>query len=264
MNGPEHMQLRDFKIAPCTTGFFKENNRRLSSLGSGTFVSMGKVRGILTCAHVIDAIKDKKEVHLSIWSARQVTKSFILNVKDHCDYIKFGPSYTANGPDLGFLKLPIPFFNKIGHLVSVKSLEVGRKDAFASAEPNTESATILVGIIIHEWMLGQQPTSEAFIPYLANVGEIADRAEVPDNHDLFHFRPVPDEGFHPPTSYGGSSGGGLWRVYRNPDNSVEPVYRLIGVAFFEDAPRGLIICHGQASLYVKLFEAIQQKWPDSI
>jgi hypothetical protein len=262
-NGPEYTQLRDFKIFPSTTGFFVKNKDRLQSAGSGTFVSLGKLRGILTCAHVIEAIKHQSEVHLTIASARQVTKSFVLNVRDHCDFLKFGPSCTANGPDLGFLKLPIPFFDKIGHLVSVKSLEIGRKDAFASAEPNEQSATMVVGVI-HEWMLDDQPTDKAFIPYLANVGEIAeDRIETSDNYDLFHFRPVPDEGFHSPTSYKGTSGGGLWRIYRNPNDSSEPVYRLIGVAFFQDAQKGLIICHGQTSLYVKLFDAIRQKWLDS-
>jgi hypothetical protein len=263
-NGPEYTQLRDFKIVPSTTGFFKRNNNdRLASSGSGTFVSIGKIRGILTCAHVIDAIKGHKEIRLPIFSARAVTKSFVLNVKDYCDYVKLGPSYTANGPDLGFLKLPIPFFNKISHLVSVKSLEVGREDAFASAEPNEESATLLVGVI-HEWMLDRQQTNEAFIPYLVNVGEIADRVEASDNHDLFHFRPIPDDGFHPPASYAGTSGGGLWRVYRDPNERTKPVYRLIGTAFFEETSKELIICHGQASLYVKLFEAIQQKWPDDL
>jgi hypothetical protein len=73
-----------------------------------------------------------------------------------------------------------------------------------------------------------------------------------------------DENFCLPTSYAGTSGGGLWRVYRHPDNSAEPIYRLIGVAFFEDREKGLIICHGQASVYVKLFDAIQKKWSDQI
>jgi hypothetical protein len=191
-NGPEYTQLRDFKIFPSTVGFFVKDKDRLQSKGSGTFVGLGKLRGILTCAHVIEAIKHQSEVHLAIASARQITKSFVLNVKDYCDFLNFGPSYTANGPDLGFLKLPIPFFDKIGHLISIKSLEIGREDAYASAEPNEQSATLVVGVI-HEWMLDGQLADKASVPYLVNVGEIAEgRIKASDNHDLFHFRPIPD------------------------------------------------------------------------
>ena len=76
------------------------------------------------------------------------------------------------------------------------------------------------------------------------------------------FRPLPDSKFKSPSSYKGTSGGGLWRIYPKPDSGSDPAYRLIGVAFYETSD-GQIVCHGQASLYVKLFDAIREKWPEA-
>ena len=45
-----------------------------------------------------------------------------------------------------------------------------------------------------------------------------------------------------------------------PDDGGEVAFRLIGVAFYE-TDDGQIICHGQASVYVMLFDAVREKWP---
>jgi hypothetical protein len=58
-NGPEYAQFRDYKIMPSTAGFYDRRHTELYSMGSGTFVSIGHLRGLLTCAHVIDAILKK-------------------------------------------------------------------------------------------------------------------------------------------------------------------------------------------------------------
>jgi hypothetical protein len=266
INGEEYTQLRDSMILPSTTGFFISEPRGLRSAGTGTFVRIGKVNGILTCAHALDEMARHKTINLAIFPVRESERTIPLNVKEHCDYIKFGPSKTPDGeydpagPDLGFLKLPIPFFNSISHLVSVKSMEIGRDHAFADAEPSEESITVVTGMIA-EWMTEVKPTTPFPVNGLVSVGEIADRMKSGE-HDLFLFRPVPDEGFHVPSSYAGTSGGGLWRIYRQPDDGGEVVYRLIGVAFQQTKDRH-IICHGQASLYVRLFDAIREKWPEA-
>jgi hypothetical protein len=91
-----------------------------------------------------------------------------------------------------------------------------------------------------------------------SVGQIEDRKKVGD-HDLFRFRPVPDEAFRAPSSYAGTSGGGLWRIYPQPDDGSEVAFRLIGVAFRETED-GQIICHGEASVYVRLLDAIRGRW----
>ena len=115
--------------------------------------------------------------------------------------------------------------------------------------------------MIAEWMPEVQPIIPFPVSGLVSIGEIEDRV-TSGEHDLFRFRPVPDEGFHAPSSYEGTSGGGLWRIYPQPDDGGEVAYRLIGVAFYQTKDRH-IICHGQASLYVRLFDAIREKWPEA-
>jgi hypothetical protein len=260
INGDEYTQLRDYKIIPSTAAFFKSVPGGFCSKGTGTFVRIGKIHGILTCAHVFDAVaKNEKRIDLAIFPVRQETRFIQLNI-EHCDYIKFGPSYNQDGPDLCFLRLPIPFFDSISHLVSVKSLEIGRNQAFARAEPSEESATVVAGVI-YEWTPEVQRTDPFVVSALVSVGQIEDRMKIAD-YDLFRFRPVPDENFRAPSSYAGTSGGGLWRIYPKPDDGGEVAFRLIGVAFYETADRQ-IICHGQASVYVKLFDAVREKWSDA-
>jgi hypothetical protein len=260
INGDEYTQLRDYKIIPSTAAFFKPVPGGFCSKGTGTFVRIGKIHGILTCAHVFDAVaKNEKRIDLAIFPVRQETRFIQLNI-EHCDYIKFGPSYNQDGPDLCFLRLPIPFFDSISHLVSVKSLEIGRNHAFARAEPSEESATVVAGVI-YEWTPEVQRTDPFVVSALVSVGQIEDRMKIAD-YDLFRFRPVPDENFRAPSSYAGTSGGGLWRIYPKPDDGGEVAFRLIGVAFYETADRQ-IICHGQASVYVKLFDAVREKWSDA-
>jgi hypothetical protein len=258
INGEEYTQLQDFKIKPSSAGFFEIKDADIHSYGYGTFVSIGKIQGLLTCAHVLKAISGLTQISLAIFPVRPVSSLFPLNLTE-CDQIKFGPSYTAEGPDLGFLRLPIPFVSSVSHLVSVKSLDTGRADAFAQAEPSDESITVVAGAI-DEWT--SKENNNFVVRPLISIGRIDDRIQATDGHDLFYFQPVPDDDFQAPKSFKGTSGGGLWRIYPRPQDGREIAYSLMGVAFYETRERQ-IISHGQASLYVKLFDAIRDKWPDA-
>src|SRR5579862_4555686 len=102
--GDEYARLQDYKIKPCTTGFFAIKDGHPYSYGSGTFVSVGGIQGLMTCGHVLDAISAARRISLAIYPVRAVNRLFPPNL-DECDHIKFGPSHTEHGPDLGFLKL---------------------------------------------------------------------------------------------------------------------------------------------------------------
>jgi hypothetical protein len=256
-----YSHFRGHKICTSTTGLFKPQRGGFRSVGTGTFVSIGKVHGILTCAHVIDAIAEEKRIDLALFPVRDAQHFLPLNVKDHCDFIKFGPSFTEDGPDLGFLRLPPVFFSSISHLVSAKSMERGREDAVAAAEPSQLSVTIVTGIIA-EWTPAAQRTMPFTVSGLMSIGHLTRDRITRGEHDLFRFRPDPDENFIAPSSYEGTSGGGLWRVYPQPDDGGNVAYRLIGVAFYQSEDRE-IVCHGQASVYGRLFDAVRDKWPEA-
>jgi hypothetical protein len=80
--------------------------------------------------------------------------------------------------------------------------------------------------------------------------------------DLFNLKPsLP----MPPASYGGVSGGAVWRFLteRNGDQLVVTGKQLIGVPFYEigpdDGPLDLI-CHGPQSIYNRLAKVVIDKW----
>jgi hypothetical protein len=109
LNGQEYAQLKDYKILPSTVALFEPIPGGFYSRGSGTFVQIGEIRGILTCAHAFDAIAGEKRNDLVLCPVRPADRFMSLNVRDHCEYMNFGPSGTEDGPDLGFLRLPIHF-----------------------------------------------------------------------------------------------------------------------------------------------------------
>ena len=117
------------------------------------------------------------------------------------------------------------------------------------------------------------------ISLLVNEGHLTALA-ARDGCDRLEFTPLanqelmpalPDDKLSPPTSYGGTSGGGLWRLYAEPtaDGKERLVLsRLLGVAYYEtdrtNRWRNKIICHGPRSVYYTLAEAIRSRWPHAL
>jgi hypothetical protein len=265
INSPAYPEFRDSTVLPSTVGFFLPKPGGYSSAGTGTFVRIGNIHGILTCAHVLDAIKEQRRVDLAIFPVRAMSNFISLNVMNHCSGVKFGPSCSADGPDLAFLRIPTAFVENISHLVTIRNMELGREHAFADTEPSQKSMTVVSGVI-DEWSQvtqsteGGQSNRQFCVKGLISIGRIEEAARR-EQFDYFRFRPTPDEDFPVPSSYAGTSGGGLWRYYPDPDDGSEVAYRLIGVAFYETED-GQIICHAQGSLYVTLFDAVREEWPD--
>jgi hypothetical protein len=94
---------------------------------------------------------------------------------------------------------------------------------------------------------------------LINLGNVFVEPATPD---LFRFQPVASEGVILPSSYAGTSGGGLWKYYLSDDFSLLQA-RLIGVVYWEKPVQNELhlIGHGQISIYQTLFDAIHAKWP---
>jgi hypothetical protein len=99
---------------------------------------------------------------------------------------------------------------------------------------------------------------------LINVGRIV-ATKMSKGFDQLHFQPTPESGFRLPLSYGGTSGGGIWRVYvrRQDDGTYLAVEsRLARVAYWEtDPPNRDIIGHGPGSIYGRLLTEIYKRWP---
>ena len=148
----------------------------------------------------------------------------------------------------------------------------------APAPEGTKQYDFIYGVVA-EWSTDEPDPSKqlgmGLISVLMNEGhaiEIAAR----DGCDRLVFTPLPDQKLvpalpdhilSPPKSYGGTSGGGLWRLYTKPtDDGKERLFqsRLLGVAYHEtdrtNRWRNKIICHGPRSVYHTLQEKIRSRW----
>jgi hypothetical protein len=87
------------------------------------------------------------------------------------------------------------------------------------------------------------------------------------NFDYVAFKPVYDDGYGGPQSFGGYSGGGIWQLVVNPKDGAPTVTgrHLMGVAFYQSdlKVRGEetireVICHGRESIYRMLVGHVRE------
>jgi hypothetical protein len=247
-----------------TVGFVRVNDH--TSLGSGTLIRFGNTVGIVTCAHVRQALLDEIEVGILCFQvrARQPQRQR-LNM-GMIDSIAIGaPPWGESGPDLAFLRLPTPGLDNITSVATIVNGDLHRQN-FAAGEPEgTRKLHFMQGVIAVETkpsVISHTPNGHiattAFQTVL-NVGKVFVDDE---NTDRFRFQPV-SSGNILPESYQGTSGAGLWRYYLAGEHFSLVQARLIGVAYWEKPiDRELhVIGHGPVSIYETLFNAICQKWP---
>jgi len=235
--------------------------------GSGTLVTVGTIVGILTAAHVVKNLPNRGQVALIGFRGnptliQKQTIDMALAEKLVIADGNGGPT----GPDLGFVRLPMI---NVGNLQASNSfLNLGvRHGIELPARKGWAYVDAVVGVVA-EWTKDVPParpsTRLKTFELLFGGGTVTSKYQ-PGDFDLFTFQPEFEEGKEPPTSYGGVSGGGVWRTYFIPDGSNRVIEnRLIGVAFYEfpasDGAKG-IICHGPRSIYERAIGKIKEVWP---
>jgi hypothetical protein len=241
-------------------------------LGSGTLLSVGRIDGILTAAHVWDDILNRKlkenldELGLLQFPIR-ATQAQRLRLKlSHADAVMMGsPPFDEFGPDLAFVRLPIVTANALKADSSFVNFDKQIATAFSAVAEGAKTHDAVVGVVA-DWKRDTRDDGKLIITpieALHNVGKAQPIAPA-QGFDRMQFTPLPATDFTLPKTYGGSSGGGLWRALTDEKN----VYfekRLMGVAFYEERTKDGsldIICHGPESIYAKLARAIQSRWSD--
>lgn len=276
--------LMDTHIARATVVFVhigSQTNPQCTAYGSGTLVKFGNVEGILTCAHVVEALKELenegvKEIGILCFPARsQAIQSARLKLSHLVDCTigakkrtKSGMKWTRSGPDIAFLRVPAPDLSALKAKCTVIN-GLKQRQLFLQNEPDADGRIDAVsGVLAEKTMpadvsgLNVTTVFEAVI----NVGRNVKLRPTKQLFDLLTFTPVPDENYVYPSNVKGQSGGGLWRLYyrTNKDGSKSIVRALLaGVAFWENGNRD-IICHGPSSIYNHLLAIIKKKWPDDV
>jgi hypothetical protein len=239
---------------------------RVSVIGSGTFVTIGGRRGIMTAAHVLDAVPTDGLTYLARVNTRHVqhiaveaTSANRLNIG--------GPDFTDEGPDLGFMLLSPEVASSLA--ASCNFYDLSPKGIPTSFPPGTEGFDAVAGLVEELTTERIDPTGSFQVTHLSPRLEIGLEVSAIEasGFDYISIRPEYSNASAAPTTYGGMSGGALWRATAKlGDDGFQHLDKkwIRGVAYFETAPeRGLrtLRCHGTDSIYKKLWKKIQSEFP---
>ena len=254
-------------VGRSTVGFVQVRGQSPASLGSGTLIKFGNVVGVLTCAHVLKALHDEDEIGILCFPVRATQIQTMRVAMAMTDSIAIGsPPWGEPGPDLAFLRLPAPIVADIERVSTIANGDLHRQNLIAGEPASTRKLCAIAGVIdemtkpaiITQIVNGTVATTP--FEALINVGHLFVDDE---SKDRFRFQPVASEGITLPTSYKGTSGGGLWKFFLNENDFSVVQARLIGVAYWEKhvGDELHLVGHGQVSIYKTLFDAVRQKWP---
>ncbi len=224
----------------------------LQLAGSGTLVQVGDSLYVLTAAHVWEEVL-KSASKIGITLPEDLNHRFLMDIDT---IVPVGapklPKWTEWGPDIIFLRIPPecvgaikPF--RVFYNLSFKGPFQQQKIALKT--PHLET-WIIIGA---PHALGKFPT-----PHYADIQINAFFCSAPVSHskngfDFLDFKAdtsLPDV----PKSFGGVSGGGLWKilVFESPSTGkIDSTATLEGVAFFQsiiDDSHCVIRCHGPETI----------------
>jgi hypothetical protein len=271
--------------------FVAPERPRARLLGSGTLVSFGKLYGVLTAAHVLGALQTVKEIGFAEFTIRPSQpqglrfpiSEFFATSSKAIDAVAIGglSNESECGPDLAFIRLHDHV--AAGLKANSSFLNFVEQAEMSNSFPPADAGRcdIIIGAI-QQWAADAPDASVGvldmgLITGLMNEGNVIEIA-THDGYDRLEFLPLSNQEvfpplasqqIFPPKSYGGTSGGGLWRMYAETmaDGKERLVRsRLLGVPYFAKKTNDLltIICHGPQSIYLRLLEKVRSRWKDEL
>jgi hypothetical protein len=247
-------------------GFVRIQDAAPSSLGSGTLIKFGNIVGVLTCAHVLDALLREAEIGILCFPVRTTQIQMLRLPMSATDSISIGSApWGEHGPDLAFLRLPSTIIGDIERVATIANGDRHRQNIM-SGEPAARHVCGLVGVVDEFTKpLGVTRNANGTVgttsfDVMINLGNLIIDDE---NADRFRFQPLASPGVVLPKSYKGTSGGGLWHFYLGQHDFSVVQARLVGIAYWEKlvGDELHLLGQGQISIYHTLFNAIHRKWP---
>ena len=239
--------------------------------GSGTLISVGKVRAILTADHVLDYIANEKDIGLAFPCRIESQKNHVhlTTLEMECmrsRTIKRGP-IESEGPDLGVLVLPERIVSKFPSGVNFCNL-MKRKERMLNSPPSAvDSGNWILSGAAGEWTKDLPPEQHYSrvkqFRGCAGLGIVTAAYAIGD-YDILDFEAKHITGYQGPKSFGGFSGGGLWEVLiEKKDEGFEARDKFLsGVAFYqsniEKDGSQFIRCNGRRSIYKHVIEALKK------
>ena len=208
----------------------------------------------LTCAHVDKYLRELKQPVGLVRLNRGLAQQFgTLNMDEVFSYAAGEEPWTKGDDDISFVHLPP---NLVGNIAK-DCIFLDAKNNFSKPEPDDRSSLIQAHAVFElvEEFTGattrQDGMATTLLRGVLTPGVLRDFEALTATLECFKEN-LPDL----PDSFGGTSGGGLWRVYvrKRDDGSFEAGHhRLIGIASQEDKgspPR--ITCQGMGRVEAML------------
>lgn len=268
--------LYEYQIANYTVGLCKVSRvgeeERAEPVGTATLIQFGSVYGLLTAAHVLAHLPDQGNVPVVRFPFRdnQLQKQ-VIDMSLAEKVILRGETFGPEGPDLGFLRLPPASVSSLKATNSFVNVEKVRDEVLDGPEEKVDFEDVIFGVV-EEWTESVpvlQPNARTVeLKLLAGFGEIVSTSKR-NGFDFYTFEASYDDDFKKPESYGGVSGGGLWRIFVEREKGGDLIVlgrKLIGVAFYQlrdESGAHTIVCHGPIGIYSSFVDELLAKWPDS-
>ena len=234
-------------------------------LGSGTLINFGNLYGVLTAAHVLECgLRKVKELGFAQFATRPAQPQGVLVRADCIDAVQIGQRpFSETGPDLAFVRLPDEVVGALKANSSFLNLVQEAELLKSPAPVGAKTYDIIVGAVA-EWS-EPDPSKGLDIGIISGPMTVGEAVEIAAHGgcDRLEFTPRVAPELPAFNSYGGTSGGGLWRLHAQlkADGKEHLIQaRLFGVAYFELLPAKAsqkIICNGPNSIYRELAAKIQ-------
>jgi hypothetical protein len=235
----------------------KNGNEKMDLIGSGTFIKINTVQGILTANHVIDLLSDKSDkVGLILVEGRH---RYVIQ-RYHIDLLHIAiPTNEEDGPDLAFIKIPPEIAREISHYKGFINLSADRDEILSKPPLLNEGIWFVSGTPNEFTMEGPkiERPSKIFRPFCWTCE--ANRTYKKGDYDYIEADVHYDRGENLPISFGGISGGGLWQVIvqkKGKDELIPLKFILSGVAYYQSKLSDnlrFVKFHGRESIYLNLF-----------
>jgi hypothetical protein len=255
------------KVCNYGAGFIKLQYKvgHTPAAGTGTFVRLGKVSGIITAGHVIVNLPRDKVGLVRFPRVQSGFQRFDLDMQKTEEIIIWNKIH-GDAPDIGFLRIPEIDARTLEAKGAVfYNFEADRN--FVPSDPTNRvaQAHAIVGVVA-EWteeQPGGKPSErKAIIGGVFGVAKSITEFQE-KGVDLVEVEIDHTTGPSVPKSYGGVSGGALWKLHVELDASDKIVNigkELHGVAFRQSGDPRLITCNDLPSISA-LKKAIADKWP---
>lgn len=243
-----------------------ESGQDAELAGSGTLVQVDDRHGILTAYHVLDYLRNTKEIGLILATRFEPSLHSPMLKAEVLRPLKIAQGRKqSEGPDLGLLILPEADVGLLKAKKSFYNLSRYRERVLDNPPAHNEGIWFLCGFAgeLTSELLPERGYARVKVFWGdCGVGWV-DREYCVGEFDYFEFEARYGGINEPPQSFGGFSGGGLWQVplIRTPAGALKPKELLLsGVAFYQSArteERRLIKCHGRRSVYLHATQAVR-------